>query len=252
MKAVFKTDRGKVRSHNEDNGGYFYNKAGEILLVVADGMGGHRAGDVASSMAVSFLQQHWIEEQTMSTPAMAESWLGEQINKVNESIFNHAQTNAECQGMGTTLVAAVCTERFTTIAHIGDSRGYLYNENGFKQITEDHSLVNELVRTGQISREDAEHHPRKNVLLRALGTEPNVQYDCKTIIFEEGDYLLLSSDGLTNKVNNQELMETLDLKISLDEKADALINKANAYGGEDNITLVLLQYDQATEGVETS
>ncbi len=252
MKAVFKTDRGKVRSHNEDNGGYFYNKAGEILVVVADGMGGHRAGDVASSMAVSFLQQHWIEEQTMSTPAMAESWLGEQINKVNESIFNHAQTNAECQGMGTTLVAAVCTERFTTIAHIGDSRGYLYNENGFKQITEDHSLVNELVRTGQISREDAEHHPRKNVLLRALGTEPNVQYDCKTIIFEEGDYLLLSSDGLTNKVNNQELMETLDLKISLDEKADALVNKANAYGGEDNITLVLLQYDQATEGVETS
>lgn len=252
MKAVFKTDRGKVRSHNEDNGGYFYNKAGEILVVVADGMGGHRAGDVASGMAVSYLQQHWIEEETMSTPAMAESWLGEQINKVNEAIFNHAQTNADCQGMGTTLVAAVCTERFTTIAHIGDSRCYLYNENGFKQITEDHSLVNELVRTGQISQEDAEHHPRKNVLLRALGTEANVQFDCKTIIFEEGDYLLLSSDGLTNKVSHQELKETLEFEISLDEKAESLVNKANAYGGEDNITLVLLQYDQATEGVETS
>lgn len=252
MKAVFKTDRGKVRSHNEDNGGYFFNKAGEILVVVADGMGGHRAGDVASSMAVTYLHEHWTEQEAMDNPASAESWLGKQIKRVNEAIFNHAQTHAECQGMGTTLVAAICTERFTTIAHIGDSRCYLYNENGFKQITEDHSLVNELVRTGQISREDAEHHPRKNVLLRALGTEPNVQFDCRTIVFEEGDYLLLSSDGLTNKVSHQELLETIEQETTLDEKAESLINKANAYGGEDNITLVLLKYDQAAEGVETS
>ncbi|MBD3106776.1 Stp1/IreP family PP2C-type Ser/Thr phosphatase [Bacillus sp. AGMB 02131] len=252
MKAVFKTDRGKVRSHNEDDGGYFFNKAGEILVVVADGMGGHRAGDVASSMAVTYLQQQWAEQEAMSNPASAESWLGEQINQVNAAIFNHAQAHDECQGMGTTLVAAICTERFTTIAHIGDSRCYLYNENGFKQITEDHSLVNELVRTGQISREDAEHHPRKNVLLRALGTEPNVQFDCKTIVFEEGDYLLLSSDGLTNKVSHQELLEALEQDMKLEEKADLLVSKANDYGGEDNITLVLLQYDQAAEGVETS
>ena len=252
MKAVFKTDRGKVRSHNEDNGGYFFNKVGEVLVIVADGMGGHRAGDVASSMAVSYLQQNWIETDQMSTPAMAEAWLEEHIKKVNNRIFNHAETHTECQGMGTTLVAAVCTERYTTIAHIGDSRCYLYNESGFKQITEDHSLVYELVRTGQISREDAEHHPRKNVLLRALGTELAVEVDSRTIVFEEGDCLLLCSDGLTNKVSDRELMETLDLDISIEEKANLFVSKANANGGEDNITLVLVQYNQAIESVETS
>ena len=107
----------------------------------------------------------------------------------------------ECEGMGTTIVAVILTESFSTIAHIGDSRCYILNESGFSQITEDHSLVNELVRTGQISKEDAENHPRKNVLTRALGTEVFVDMDIKTIVFEEGDFLLLCSDGLSNKVH---------------------------------------------------
>lgn len=242
MEAVFKTDRGKVRQHNEDDGGVFPHKDG-TLMVVADGMGGHRAGDVASKMTLEFLQSSWSEIEDMSTPAVAEAWLKNTIQKVNKLLFDHADTHTECQGMGTTIVAALCTERFTTIANIGDSRCYIYNESGFKQITEDHSLVNELVRTGQISREDAEHHPRKNVLLRALGTEEQVEADISTIIFEEGDYLLLCSDGLSNKVSSQEMLDVIKLDATLEEKANELVRKANEAGGEDNISLVLFHYN---------
>lgn len=196
MNAVFKTDRGKVRQHNEDNGGVFINPEGVRFAIVADGMGGHRAGDVASLMAVEHLSNHWMESKSINTAQDAEIWLSENIGKVNRILFEHARENTECQGMGTTIVAAICTDKFATIANIGDSRCYLNNESGFKQVTEDHSLVNELVRSGQITKEDAEHHPRKNVLLRALGTEPAVELDVMTIIFEEGDILILCSDGL--------------------------------------------------------
>ncbi|MEH6940502.1 Stp1/IreP family PP2C-type Ser/Thr phosphatase [Bacillus sp. JJ722] len=242
MKAVFKTDRGKVRQHNEDNGGIFETENG-FLCIVADGMGGHRAGDVASSMTLSYLKDSWSQAEKISTPELAEAWLKEHIQKVNKVLFDHATTHEDCQGMGTTLVAALCTDRFTTIANIGDSRCYIYNESGFKQLTEDHSLVNELVRTGQISREDAMHHPRKNVLLRALGTEPTVEMDILTIVFEEGDSLLLCSDGLSNKVSEQDMQAVITLNESIENQAESLISMANDNGGEDNITLVLLQYN---------
>lgn len=247
MKSVFKTDRGKVRQHNEDNGGIFQNKDG-FLVVVADGMGGHRAGDVASGMTLNYLKDSWSQAEKVNTPELAESWLKEHIQKVNKILYDHAESHTECQGMGTTLVAAICTERFSTIANIGDSRCYINNESGFKQLTEDHSLVNELVRTGQISREDAEHHPRKNVVLRALGTEVSVETDVLTIVFEEDDYLLLCSDGLSNKVSEREMLEVIQQDISLEEKADQLVFIANENGGEDNITLVLLQYSHENEG----
>lgn len=252
MKAVFKTDRGKVRQHNEDNGGIFINPEGVRFAVVADGMGGHRAGDVASSMAIEHMRKSWDDSNSFHTPQEAESWLREKIESVNELLFQHSEQFSECQGMGTTIVAAICTDKFATIANIGDSRCYVYNESGFKQITEDHSLVNELVRSGQISREDAEHHPRKNVLLRALGTEVHVDMDITTIVFEEGDMLLLCSDGLSNKVSEQEMIDIVTDERSLEEKSDSLITLANGYGGEDNITLVLVHFDDETEsGGET-
>ncbi|WP_026089277.1 MULTISPECIES: Stp1/IreP family PP2C-type Ser/Thr phosphatase [Bacillus] len=247
MKAVFRTDRGKVRQHNEDNGGIFHNETG-FLAIVADGMGGHRAGEVASSMTLSYFKESWSQVKGDFTAENAENWLQENIQKVNQLLFKHAESHLECKGMGTTLVAALCTERFITIANIGDSRCYIKNESGFKQLTEDHSLVNELVRTGQISREDAEHHPRKNVLLRALGTEPNVEMDIVTIVFEEGDFLLLCSDGLSNKLNSEEMLKIIEEDETLEQKADHFINIANNHGGEDNITLVLLQYSFESEG----
>ncbi|MFJ7746989.1 Stp1/IreP family PP2C-type Ser/Thr phosphatase [Peribacillus sp. NPDC097295] len=247
MRAIFKTDRGKVRQHNEDNGGIFMNPEGVRLAIVADGMGGHRAGDVASGMTIDLLKKRWEESTDIETATDAEEWLRRHILIVNQLLFEHAEANIECKGMGTTIVAAICTDKFSTIANIGDSRCYLCNESGFKQITEDHSLVNELVRSGQITKEDAEHHPRKNVLLRALGTELQVEMDITTIIFEEQDMLLLCSDGLTNKVSESELEEMINNGQSLEEKAQSLIELANNYGGEDNITLVLVQFFDESE-----
>lgn len=248
MRAVFLTDRGKVRVHNEDAGGVFQNLDGSLLAVIADGMGGHRAGDVASNMTVAQLKNAWEESKGIKTADAAEKWLMEHISIVNGLLFEHAATHSECFGMGTTIVAAITTDTFATLAHIGDSRGYLLNESGFKQITEDHSLVNELVRTGQISKEDAEHHPRKNVLLRSLGTEKMVEMDLKTIMFEEGDILLLCSDGLSNKVSEQEMMEILLNDEQLEQKATAFISLANEYGGEDNITLSIVKFSECSEG----
>jgi serine/threonine protein phosphatase PrpC len=250
VKAVFSTDQGKVRQHNEDSGGIISNLDGHRLAIVADGMGGHRAGDVASGMTLNELKKQWENTKGITTADKAEKWLKENILKVNSLLFDHAQNNSDCDGMGTTVVAAVCTEHFATIANIGDSRCYLLNEAGFNQLTEDHSLVNELVRFGQITKEDAEHHPRKNVLLRALGTEEKVEMDIKTIMFEEGDCLLLCSDGLSNKVNENELKEILANNEELEQKAEKLISLANDYGGEDNITLAIVEFSEPSEGVE--
>ncbi len=248
MRTIFRTDRGKVRQHNEDNGGIFINSEGVHLAIVADGMGGHRAGDVASTMTIDMLKESWLQSSHIETANDADEWLRIHITEVNEALFKHAEENSECQGMGTTIVASICTEKFATIANIGDSRCYLFNESGFKQVTVDHSLVNELVRTGQITKEDAENHPRKNVLLRALGTELKVEMDISTIIFEEDDILLLCSDGLSNKLSEQEMLDIIRNEQPFEEKADSFIQIANDNGGEDNITLVLIQYNDESAG----
>lgn len=241
MKSVFSTDRGQIRQQNEDNGGIFRNHNGQILAVVADGMGGHQAGDVASRMSTHLLQEKWEETTDIGTPDIAESWFTENVAAINEHLFRHAQQHSECSGMGTTLVAAICTNRFVTIIHIGDSRCYLLNEDGFKQLTEDHTLVNELVKTGEISKEAAEHHPRKNWILKALGTETTIEADVKTITFEHEDLLLLCSDGLTNELSEQQIKDVLSTEQELDEKACNLIRLANEQGGEDNITVAIVQ-----------
>jgi PPM family protein phosphatase len=247
VKAIFKTDKGRVRQNNEDNGGVFLNQGGQRLAVVADGMGGHRAGDVASEMTVSSLQKMWEKTEAIKTADEAEDWLRTQILKVNEQLFAHAKANSECDGMGTTIEAIIVTDLFSTVAHVGDSRSYILNPSGFQQLTEDHTLVNELVRTGQITEEDAEHHPRKNVILRALGTEEDVKIDIKTIMFEEDDFLLLCSDGLSNKVTDNEMAAVLQNGETLEKQATTLINMANENGGEDNITLVIVEFDNGSE-----
>ncbi|MBD8068346.1 Stp1/IreP family PP2C-type Ser/Thr phosphatase [Bacillus sp. PS06] len=247
MKSVCLSDRGRVRQLNEDSCGVFTNTDGLTLAVVADGMGGHRAGDVASSMATSLLKELWEQSKSIDSPELAENWLREHIEQINQKLYKHSQDNSECQGMGTTVDAVICSPTFATIAHIGDSRCYLSNSNGFNLMTSDHTLVNELVKSGQISKEDAEHHPRKNWILRALGTEPSVEMDIKTIILEEGDFLLLCSDGLTNKVQESELNEVLHTNEELQKKAEVLVQMANENGGEDNITLVIVQYSSMSE-----
>ncbi len=248
LKAVYKTDVGRIRKNNEDSVGIFLNRDGQRLAIVADGMGGHRAGDVASSMTLTTLKEMWEESEGIQTAEQAEEWLKSKIIQVNRVLFDHANSHDECDGMGTTIEAVITTHIFATIAHVGDSRCYILNESGFQQLTEDHTLVNELVRTGQISKEDAEHHPRKNVIMRALGTEQNISIDIKTITFEEGDNLLLCSDGLSNKVSESEIADILKNKDDLERKANTLISIANERGGEDNISLAIVEFSDTSEG----
>lgn len=241
MLAKFRTDQGKVREHNEDNGGIFHNDYGELCVVIADGMGGHNAGDVASFMATQCIQKYWNETEAIQSPIRAEQWLKETIEKTNESLYRYSLEHDVCQGMGTTLVVAICTEDFVTMAHVGDSRLYMYHEGTLQLKTEDHSFVQELLKAGQISKQEAENHPKKNILLRAIGTEPTVSIDIQTITWDIGHVLLLCSDGLSNKLTKEEMERLLRNSESLEETIDLFIQQANDYGGEDNITLALVQ-----------
>lgn len=240
MEAHFLTDRGQVRGHNEDSGGIYYNPAGQLLAVIADGMGGHQAGDIASEMAVSIIQDSWQKSKELTVPEETETWLDEILLHVNHEIYELASQKEDLSGMGTTIVVIINSGDFITIAHIGDSRCYIQNENGFNQITEDHSLVNELVKTGQISKEDAEQHPRKNIVLKALGTEETVNADIHSLSWEFGDKLLLCSDGLTDKISNDKILEFIVSQKSLKEIGQDLIDLANERGGEDNISLIII------------
>ena len=241
MDGKFITDRGLMRSTNEDAGGIFYNDAEQVLAIVADGMGGHQAGEVASQLAVSIAKEKWEQAEKFTTPIEAEEWLQSIVTEMNEIIYHQSLEKTELEGMGTTVVISICTFDFVTIAHIGDSRCYLLTDTKMEQLTEDHSLVNELIRTGQISKVDAEQHPRKNVLLRAVGTEKSVDVDIETIGWEENNRLLLCSDGLTNKITDSELENYLRTTESLEEVSNELIHIANERGGEDNITLAIIQ-----------
>lgn len=248
----FKTDRGRMRSINEDAGGIFYNKSGQLLAIVADGMGGHLAGEVASGLAVSIIKEHWEKIDEIHTPVEAENWLQEIISIMNTTIYNHASEKEEYDGMGTTVVVSVCTNDFVSIAHIGDSRCYLLNDTQFEQLTSDHSLVNELIRTGQITELDAEQHPRKNVLLKAVGTEETVQPDVETINWDSNNRVLLCSDGLTNKVSDDEIERRLRETEDIHSLVNEFIEIANERGGEDNITLAIIQkLEQDQEGDPT-
>ncbi|MBM7094122.1 Stp1/IreP family PP2C-type Ser/Thr phosphatase [Bacillus sp. H-16] len=248
MEAVFKTDVGRVRAHNEDDGAFAVNEKGQMLVLVADGMGGHQAGDVASQMTKELLLKKWLDAAAFEKPVDAEAWLGESIRGINKELYDHSQNHSDCQGMGTTIVAAVCTEEFVTVGHVGDSRIYLKNGDFFRQLTDDHSLVGELVKSGQISEDEAMFHPRRNVVLRALGTETEVKIDLETVEWDNGSSLLLCTDGLTDKVQSNEIEHHMNAGLSLHETADELIRLANERGGEDNVTIAIVQLVPPAEG----
>lgn len=240
---AFLTDVGKVRSHNEDNGGIFVSPVG-TLVVVADGMGGHSAGDIASKIATEVLESEWNKMSNPLKAIDAETFLLDSFKRANEAIITYAQQHPECEGMGTTAIAAVCTEEYTAIAHVGDSRAYVYNGIKISQQTEDHSLVAELVRSGQITAEEAEHHPRKNVVLRALGTDPDVSIDVFILQSDLINVLIVCSDGLSNKLKASEVQAEIERGVKLSEVAESLIAQANDRGGEDNITIALVRFNE--------
>lgn len=248
MYGRFLTDRGQVRSINEDAGGIFANAKDQLLAIVADGMGGHQAGEVASELMVTSMKTFWEQTENMQTPEQSEKWLTEVIEKINTTIYEKSLTDDKYQGMGTTAVVTICGEDYFTVANIGDSRCYVLNESGFMQITNDHSYVNELLRTGQISEDDAEQHPKKNLLIRAIGTEEMVKSDVKSISWDVGDKILLCSDGLTNKISDDEIATLFDTVPHISQLAEQLITIANERGGEDNITLAIINNLPKEEG----
>jgi protein phosphatase len=242
MKVSFRTDRGRLRDHNEDNGAVFV-KDDVVLALVADGMGGHLAGEQASALALQTIETAWTQFDSKNGEQDA-VWLEETVRHANKTIFEYGSTHAECKGMGTTLVAALCRKTYFTIAHVGDGRGYLFTEGSdIVQVTEDHSLVNELVKAGQLSSEDARYHPRKNVVTRALGTDLSTQVDIRKINWGPSNILLLCSDGLSDLVDDATFTRILSSNDTLDNKAESLINRANEEGGVDNISVTLVLHD---------
>lgn len=234
-----KTDKGIVRSMNQDNCSMTILDEKSCFAVVCDGMGGPNAGDIASSMAVSIVTESFVAgwNNNISLNALKEL-LVESVNKANSQIFRKSLEVEDYKGMGTTLVAAVLTENHLVFANVGDSRAYLVSDE-FRQITKDHSYVQGLLDSGKITQEEASVFPYKNVITRALGTNASVIVDlfCEEEL-KEGEYVLLCSDGLYNYASREEINEILK-NTSTDEFAERLIDAANSNGGGDNITALI-------------
>jgi PPM family protein phosphatase len=225
------SDTGRRRRRNEDN----YVVA-PPLFAVADGMGGAQAGEVASQLAASAL------EAGDSDALEGTKRLDALIQEANRRIYDRASTDPTASGMGTTMTVALVEGMTVAIGHVGDSRAYLVRNDHMEQLTEDHSLVNELLKTGKLSEEEAQIHPQRSVITRAVGTDPDVDVDGFTIEAEDGDVFLICSDGLSDMVEDEEILELVRANRDyLDKAVKALVAAANRGGGEDNITAVAFQ-----------
>ncbi len=239
MRAAAATDRGRVRQTNEDS---VLADAGAGILIVADGMGGHRAGEVASDLAVETIHRSLKEALAAYGPAVPDApWLlARAIEQANFAIWSRAASDLDLRGMGTTVVVALSTGEPLWVAHAGDSRAYLARRNGLTRLTGDHSLVGQLVRNGEITAGQARTHPMRNVISRCLGTEKTVQPEIQSLSWTPGDTLVLCSDGLTGMLEDQEIEQALGAAgDDLDGACRSLISLANERGGKDNISVVV-------------
>ena len=243
MKSFYLTDTGRGRSHNEDSVTIVKNASGEHLMIVADGMGGHRAGEIASSMVVTQIGTRFSNLSTIGSKMDAVKWLKENVDEVNASILKYGEEHPESMGLGTTVVMALLTKDFLIFVNIGDSSGYVLKNKVLHKITKEHTLVNFLVETGELTPEEAINHPKKNVLMKALGASEKQELD----IFDVDpnvDAILLVSDGLTNMLTMNQVEKVLnDDELKYEDKLIKLIRKCNARGGTDNISIAYLVKD---------
>ena len=240
MQTFYFSDPGKVRTHNEDSVTILNNENNEILMAVADGMGGHRAGEVASGLAIECLTNEFYKLETLGSKENAIEWLRNIVLEINKQIFKYTKENPESKGMGTTLVIALKTNDYILYGNIGDSSGYVIKNGVLHKVTRDHTLVNLLVSTGELTEEEAKHHPRKNVLMRALGANDPIEID----IFDVDTTvkgLFLCSDGLTNMLTDEQIEKILNSNLSIEEAVVRLIRKSNSRGGTDNISIAYLK-----------
>ncbi len=233
-----KTDIGMVRAMNQDTIFFSDKSIGNLpnLYIVADGMGGHQAGDYASAHAVSWFVEYVKQCQYVNPITILKTG----IAKVNDMLLEQAAEHSELKGMGTTFVTAVILEDKMYVANIGDSRLYVMGEEA-RQVTLDHSLVEELIRTGQLDRRRVRFHPERNIITRALGTGREAVPDFFEIILQENEKVLLCTDGLTNMIEDDEIRDIVMQKQFIDKICDQLIERANYYGGKDNIGVVVVE-----------
>ena len=248
LQIVSSTDPGRVRGHNED---CVESRPDLGIVVLADGMGGYNAGEVASGMATSLiasgLTESWTKDALAKLSrddamALAQAVLQKQVARANKAIFDAAEKDPHCAGMGTTLVACLFYDNFLTVGHIGDSRLYRMRNDALEQVTRDHSLLQEQIDSGLITKEDARSSHNKNLVTRAVGIDPEVEAEIHTHEVQEGDIFLLCSDGLNDMIEDDEIQMTLiALRSNLDLTAQQLIQAANDAGGRDNVSVMLVK-----------
>lgn len=233
MEASARTDVGLVRAVNEDN--YLL---GDVLFAVADGLGGHEAGEIASKMAVNML-----EEYSLSSEENPADRLREAFREINAAIYRRSTGDQSCEGMGTTLTALLIQDGTAYIGHVGDSRAYLVRNDVMYQLTEDHSVVSELVRMGMLTKSEAKVHPQRNLLTRAMGTLPTVDIEVVDTKVEPGDRYILCTDGLSGAIEDSRILDVVVSEKTPPAVVDELINLANQNGGYDNVTVVAVFID---------
>ena len=240
------SDIGLKRTINEDRAAFFERPDHFKLAILADGMGGHNAGDVASDMAITGMQQLFlkVDAQNLASKSLQKDWLRDAVSHINQTIYQYSLTHENCTGMGTTMIAILIDHNDCLISHVGDSRVYHFTKNEVELITRDHSYVNILVENGEISEEEAQHHPQRNFILKALGTEVSIEPDFYEMTLTNEAYLLICSDGLSNKLTPHEMAAIITLPNSIQEKGKKLVQQANDSGGEDNISLILMTTGQ--------
>ena len=240
MEISILTDVGQRRTNNQDYANQYKNKAGKSMVFLADGMGGHRAGNIASEMAVTDLGAAWVATE-ISTINEVREWFAENLEKENQQIHLIGQ-DEEHKGMGTTLEAVAVIDDQVLFAHVGDSRIGLVRNGEYHQLTSDHSLVNALLKAGQITEEEAAHHPQRNIITQSIGQKDELQPDFGMVTVEAGDFIVINSDGLTNMISGDEIRDIVVSDLSVEEKAKTLVRFANNAGGLDNITVVLIHF----------
>jgi protein phosphatase len=231
---TWKTDTGRQRRDNEDNA-----FARAPLFVIADGMGGAQAGEVASKIAVEAFQAE------LPDAGSPEERLADRAQDANRKIYEISRSEHERAGMGTTLTAVYVDDADLAVAHVGDSRAYLFRHGELGRLTQDHTLVEELVRRGKLTEQQAAEHPQRSIITRALGVDPEVEVDTRTYAGRAGDVVLLCSDGLTSMISEDEIVSILNGEDDLDRAAERLIAAANEAGGRDNITVILFRLEEA-------
>ena len=242
MKITAKTDIGLVRSTNEDTYTFIKKDDDNFLAFVCDGMGGHLGGSFASAKAVEMINEAFNSFTSKKITKSIGVWLFDVITKINTFIYEQSINHDNLKGMGTTITGVIKLNNEMYYAHIGDSRIYIYNKDELRQITTDHTYVNTLLLNGLITYKQSLKHPKKHVLTNAVGIKKSVSVDIGQISLKDDDNLLICSDGLHNLLDGKKLLKALNEPLEIEEKIISIINKALDLGGNDNITLILLEH----------